>query len=91
MFTPSPKFNAVSESTATFCSPSLCSMRSIHWYPSHLQYVKGCEDCKRRTGSENGRPAAAAGRASACIDQRVRIGPPTSTARRRARSPATRG
>ena len=40
VFTPSPKF-VVCGSLATFCGSRLYSLRSIHWYPSHLQYVKG--------------------------------------------------
>ena len=47
VFTPSPKFTATRPS-ATFCSPSIYSLRSIHWYPSHLQYVKGSQITRGR-------------------------------------------
>ena len=53
VFTPSPKF-AVTGPSATFCGPSIYSLRSIHWYPSQLQYAKGCQITRGRPSG--GRP-----------------------------------
>ena len=45
---PSPKFGGTSAS-ATFCSSRMCSLRSIPWYPSHPQYVKGSQITRGRS------------------------------------------
>ena len=47
VFTPSPKF-VVCGSLATFCGSRLYSLRSIHWYPSHLQHANGSQITPRR-------------------------------------------
>ena len=47
VFTPSPKF-VVCGSLATFCGSRLYSLRSIHWYPSHLQHANGSQITRGR-------------------------------------------
>ena len=44
---PSPRA-PVSGASATFCGSSMYSLRSIHWYPSHPQYVKDSQITRGR-------------------------------------------
>ena len=54
---PSPWALATS-SSATLCSSSMHSLRSIHWYPSHPQYVKGSQISRGRPSGARWGPMA---------------------------------
>ena len=41
-FTPRPKFAVTCPSATSWC-PSMYSLRSVHWHPSHLHYVSGSQ------------------------------------------------
>ena len=44
---PSPRA-PVCDAFAHFCDALMYSLRSIHWYPSHLQYVKDSQITRGR-------------------------------------------
>ena len=54
---PSPRAPATS-SSATLCSSPMHSLRSIHWYPSHPQYVKDSQITPGRPSSARWGPVA---------------------------------